>query len=107
MLAADATGPERVSCVVMPSPHSSVETQADARTIAGNLGCELVEIPIEPMMEDYRRALAPSFDEEGAPSQEEGKAPRDPTRPLESDLGGGNVPAPVLGNRIIGASNPH
>src|SRR5260221_6117674 len=37
MLAADATGPERVSCVVMPSPHSSVETQADARTIAGNL----------------------------------------------------------------------
>ena len=80
MLAADATGPERVSCVVMPSPHSSVETQADARTIAGNLGCELVEIPIEPMMEDYRRALAPSFDEEGAPSEEEEAAERQAVR---------------------------
>ena len=34
LLAADAVGPERVSCVVMPSPHSSAETQGDARTIA-------------------------------------------------------------------------
>ena len=34
LLATDAVGPEHVSCVVMPSPHSSVETQADARAIA-------------------------------------------------------------------------
>ena len=40
MVAADALGPERVSCVVMPSPHSSDETQADARAIAANLGAE-------------------------------------------------------------------
>ena len=33
LIAADALGPERVSCVVMPSPHSSDETQADARAI--------------------------------------------------------------------------
>ena len=33
LIAADALGPERVSCVVMPSPHSSAETQADARAI--------------------------------------------------------------------------
>ena len=58
MLAADAVGPERVSCVVMPSPHSSPETQDDARTIAANLGCELIEIPIEPMMAGYEQALA-------------------------------------------------
>ena len=38
MLAADALGGDRLTCVVMPSPHSSEETQADARTIAGNLG---------------------------------------------------------------------
>src|SRR5260221_4122565 len=103
MLAADATGPERVSCVVMPSPHSSVETQADARTIAGNLGCELVEIPIEPMMEDYRRALAPSFDEEGAPSAGEAKAPPDPARPLESDLAAQYGQAPRRANPVAGA----
>ena len=66
LLAADAVGPERVSCVVMPSPHSSDETQADARTIAANLGCELIEIPIEAAMAAYEAALA------GLPSQDDG-----------------------------------
>jgi NAD+ synthase (glutamine-hydrolysing) len=56
-LAVDALGPERVTCVVMPSPHSSDETQGDARRIAANLGCELLEIEIEPMMAGYAAAL--------------------------------------------------
>ena len=43
LLAVDALGPERVTCVVMPSPHSSSETQEDARRIARNLGCALLE----------------------------------------------------------------
>ncbi len=47
LLAVDAVGAESVSCVVMPSPHSSAETQADARTIAANLGAETIEIGIE------------------------------------------------------------
>src|SRR5215217_3936300 len=38
LIATDALGPERVVCVVMPSPHSSEETQADARAIVENLG---------------------------------------------------------------------
>ena len=67
MLAADAVGPERLSCVVMPSPHSSPETQEDARTIAANLGCELIEIPIEPMMDGLRRAPWPRPSGRGAP----------------------------------------
>ena len=53
LLAVDALGPEHVSCVVMPSPHSSLETQADARNIAANLGVELIEIPIEAAMAEY------------------------------------------------------
>jgi NAD+ synthase (glutamine-hydrolysing) len=57
MLAVDALGPERVSLVVMPSPHSSDETQEDARQIARNLGTELIDIPIEPMMDGYAAAL--------------------------------------------------
>ena len=60
-VAADAVGPERVRCVVMPSPHSSEETQADARAIARNLGAELIEIPIAEPMSAYERALADSF----------------------------------------------
>ncbi len=86
MLAADAVGPDRLSCVVMPSPHSSSETQADARTIAANLGCELIEIPIEPMMDGYQRALA---------------------GPSEPDLAAENIQARIRGNLMMALSNRH
>ncbi len=56
-LAADALGPERVTCVVMPSPHSSEETQADAREMARRLGVELIEIPIDGPMEAFASLL--------------------------------------------------
>ena len=52
-LAADALGPERVTCVVMPSPHSSGETQSDAREMASRLGVEMLEIPIEGPMRAF------------------------------------------------------
>jgi NAD+ synthase (glutamine-hydrolysing) len=61
MVAADAVGPERVNLVVMPSPHSSDETQADARAIAGNLGANLIELPIAGPMEAFESALAERF----------------------------------------------
>jgi NAD+ synthase (glutamine-hydrolysing) len=86
MLAADAVGPERVSCVVMPSPHSSSATQGDARTIAANLGCELLEISIEPMMDGYARAL---------------------DSPDESDLAAENIQARIRGNLMMALSNRH
>ncbi len=60
LVAADALGPDRLTCVVMPSPHSSPETQADARTIAANLGAELIEIPIEDAMHAYGEAAGGS-----------------------------------------------
>lgn len=56
-LAADALGPERVTCVVMPSPHSSGETQSDARDMAGRLGVEMLEIPIEGPMDAFGALL--------------------------------------------------
>jgi NAD+ synthase (glutamine-hydrolysing) len=86
MLAADAVGPERVSCVVMPSPHSSPATQGDARTIAANLGCDLLEIAIEPMMEGYARAL---------------------DSPTDSDLAAENIQARIRGNLMMALSNRH
>ncbi len=61
MVAADALGPERVTGVVMPSPHSSEATQADAREIARNLAIEMAEIPIATTMGAYDEALAESF----------------------------------------------
>jgi len=56
-LATDALGPERVTCVVMPSPHSSGDTQGDAREMGKRLGVETIEIPIEGPMESFDRLL--------------------------------------------------
>ena len=87
LIAADALGPERLSCVVMPSPHSAEETQADARAIAANLGAELIEIPIAEPMRAYERALASSF---------EGTDP---------GLAEENVQARIRGNLVMALSN--
>ena len=86
LLAVDALGPEQVSCVVMPSPHSSSETQEDARTIAANLACELIEIPIEPMMDGFEQAL---------------------DGPAELDLAAENLQARIRGNLMMALSNRH
>jgi NAD+ synthase (glutamine-hydrolysing) len=101
MIAADAVGPDRLSCVVMPSPHSSAETQGDAREIAANLGCELLEVAIEPMMESYERALSGHLHEPAA------AVPRDPTKPSEPDLTAENVQARIRGNMMMALSNRH
>ena len=89
LIAADALGADRVSVVVMPSPNSSPETQADARTIAMNLGAELIEIPIEGPMAAYDHALAPAF--EGT----------------EPGIAEENVQARIRGNLVMALSNKH
>ena len=61
LIAADALGAERVSCVIMPSPHSSSATQEDARTIAANLGCPVIEFAIAEVMSAYENLLRPHF----------------------------------------------
>jgi NAD+ synthase (glutamine-hydrolysing) len=87
LIAVDALGAHRVGVVVMPSPHSSPETQADARTVAANLGAELIEIPIAEPMEAYGRALEASF--EGT----------------EPGLAEENVQARIRGNLVMALSN--
>jgi NAD+ synthase (glutamine-hydrolysing) len=106
MLAADAIGPEHVSCVVMPSPHSSVETQADARTLAANLGCGSIEIPISAVMSAYKGALADAFGTATDGAEVE-SLPRDPTRPSEPDLAAENIQARIRGNLMMALSNKH
>jgi NAD+ synthetase len=110
LIAVDALGPEAVTCVVMPSPHSSSETQEDARRIATNLGAELIEIPIESMMADYAKALAGSVDGAGPVP-----GPGDPTRAAGPDLDEEraeqlteeNLQARIRGNLMMALSNRH
>jgi NAD+ synthase (glutamine-hydrolysing) len=107
MLAADAVGGDRVSCVVMPSPHSSSATQEDARNIAANLGCELIEIEIEDVMNGYERALAGLLNPGEAPEIGDQQPPRDPARPSEPDLAAENIQARIRGNLMMALSNRH
>ena len=61
MVAVDALGSDRVTCVSMPSPYSSEGTRADARAIAENLDCEFMEISIVETMTAYDEMLAGAF----------------------------------------------
>ena len=108
LLAVDAIGVENVSCVVMPSPQSSDETQADARAIAVNLGAEALEIPIASAMDAYADALAGAFGGGGDGDEAaEEPLPRDPTRPSEPDLAAENIQARIRGNLMMALSNKH
>jgi NAD+ synthase (glutamine-hydrolysing) len=60
-LAAEALGPGRVNCVSLPSRFSSEGTRSDAQRVAENLGTGYLEIPIEPIVEEFRAALEPVF----------------------------------------------
>jgi NAD+ synthase (glutamine-hydrolysing) len=110
LIAADALGPERVTCVVMPSPHSSAETQSDARRIASNLGVEVLEIPIAEAMEAYGDLLEEPFARaagDGAP--EPAAAAANPNPPpgqrVAPDLAVENVQARIRGNLVMALSN--
>jgi NAD+ synthase (glutamine-hydrolysing) len=109
LIAADALGPERVSCVVMPSPHSSAETQADARRIARNVGADLIEIPIEPAMRAYEALLDSSG--QGAAAGDGGEGPiTESARERETggagvQLAAENIQARIRGNLIMALSN--
>jgi NAD+ synthase (glutamine-hydrolysing) len=70
-LAAETLGPERLTCVSMPSRYSSVETQADARKLAENLGARFLELPIEPTVESFDAVLLDVFSDQADDLTEE------------------------------------
>jgi NAD+ synthase (glutamine-hydrolysing) len=87
LVAADAVGPDCLTCVTMPSPYSSEGTRGDAHRLAANLGCELLELPIEPMMRAFDAALA------------------EPFAGREADLTEENLQARIRGNLLMALSN--
>ena len=87
LIAHDALGPERVTCVSMPSPYSSEGTRSDARAIAENLGVDFREIGIEEAMKAYEELLHEAF------------ADREP------DVAEENLQARIRGNIVMALSN--
>ena len=60
-LAADALGPERVHCVMLPYRFTSGESLTDADECARALGVRYDTMPIAPAVEGVEAALAPLF----------------------------------------------
>ncbi|MGZ8648133.1 MAG: NAD(+) synthase, partial [Solirubrobacteraceae bacterium] len=87
LVAVDALGADRVTCVSMPSRFSSSGTRDDARVLAENLGVELLEIPIGRSMEVYDELLADVFADR------------------ESDITEENLQARIRGNILMALSN--
>jgi NAD+ synthase (glutamine-hydrolysing) len=87
LLAVDALGPDRVTTVTMPSPYSSSGTLGDAHRLARNLGVQILEIAIKPMMEAFQEAL------------------REPFAGREPDITEENLQARIRGNLLMALSN--
>lgn len=60
-IAADALGPDRVWCVMMPSRFTSQSSLDDAADCAAMIGCKLDTIPISPAIEAFDVMLTDSF----------------------------------------------
>ena len=60
-IAADALGPDAVKAVTLPSRFTSEASRQYARELAGALRVELLELPIDPVVDAYGRVLAKTF----------------------------------------------
>jgi NAD+ synthase (glutamine-hydrolysing) len=87
LIAVDALGADRVTTVTMPSPYSSSGTLGDAHALAANLGVEILELPIAPMMEGFGETL------------------REPFAGREPDIAEENLQARIRGNLLMALSN--
>jgi len=86
-VAVDALGAAAVMGVTMPSRYSTSDTRSDAHNLAGNLGIELLELPIESIFVPYLETLAPVFADRAVDVAEE------------------NLQARIRGNLLMALSN--
>jgi NAD+ synthase/NAD+ synthase (glutamine-hydrolysing) len=86
-IAVAALGASNVLGVSMPGPYSSEGSKTDAQALARNLNINLLTLPIEPVFEAYKQALAPAF------------ANRPPDTTEE------NIQARIRGNFLMALSN--
>ncbi len=70
-IAADALGPDRVWCVMMPSRFTSKASLDDAAACARMIGCQLDTIPINPAVEAFDAMLSGSFSDKDVDITEE------------------------------------
>ncbi|HEY7945245.1 MAG TPA: NAD+ synthase [Casimicrobiaceae bacterium] len=88
-VAVDALGRNRVRALMLPSPYNAAISLEDARTMAGILGVRYDEVPIDDVMQAFRRALADEF------------------KGLPEDATEENIQARIRGTLLMALSNKH
>ncbi|MGM0609754.1 MAG: NAD+ synthase, partial [Thermodesulfobacteriota bacterium] len=86
-IAAQALGADNVLGVMLPSPFTSRESIDDAYNLAGNLGFELINLPISRAMHEYSSILDPVFSG------------------LPADVTEENIQARIRGNILMALAN--
>ncbi len=86
-IAVDALGADRVRAVMMPSRYTADISWVDARDMAARLGVQYDEIPIAPMFDAFKGALAEEF------------------RNLPEDATEENIQARIRGTLLMALSN--
>lgn len=87
VLAVKAIGADGVKVFALPSRYSSEGSLKDAAALAGNLGIELLELPIEDIFTSYLKTLEPLF------------------RGKEPDITEENLQARIRGTLLMAYSN--
>lgn len=60
-IAVDSIGKNNVRGLFMPSPYTAKESREDAFSLAGNLGIEVIEVPISGIYDTYLKTLEKYF----------------------------------------------
>jgi NAD+ synthetase len=86
-VAVDALGPDKVHAVMMPSQYTAGMSSEDAQRQAETMGARYSEIPIRPVFDAFRAALADQF------------------RGLKEDVTEENLQARIRGTLLMALSN--
>ena len=88
-IAVDALGPENVLGVMMPSVYSSQGSVDDSVELARNLGIQVLQLPISPIMDTYEKTLTGAF------------------QGFKADVTEENIQSRIRGNLLMALSNKY
>jgi len=88
-IAVEALGKNNVYGISMPSKFSSSHSMSDAKALAGNLGIDFREIPINSIVESFEALMTPDLDTNNIGVAEE------------------NIQSRIRGNILMALSNKH
>ena len=86
-IAAEALGAENVTCVAMPGAYTADISNADAKTLAENLGVKFLSIPINKIADSYKKELKAVFGD------------------LPEDITEENIQSRIRGNILMAIAN--